>query len=63
MRDMALRPHAVLIDVAGNRFAIGQTKFDFLKFYLEDPAFAQAWAGYREVDAGIAGFDAYVRKQ
>lgn len=61
MRDMALRPDVVLIDVGKDRFAIGSAKFDFLAFYLEDPAFAREWSAYRKSDAKLARIDAYVR--
>lgn len=48
MHDLAQRPDVVLIDARPVRHAIGTSRFDFLSFYLEDPAFGSAWRAYSE---------------
>jgi hypothetical protein len=63
MRDLAKSPDVVLIDRRENRHAIGDSKFDYLNFFMEDPAFRRAWSAYQQADSPPEGFAAYVRKQ
>lgn len=61
-RDLANGPDVVLFDQQRNRHAIGQSKFNFLEFYLEDPEFRATWRAYKRVDPAPQGFAAYVRR-
>lgn len=61
MRDMALAPAVVLVDVAPSRFAIGRRAFDYLAFYREDPAFREVWRNYEKAPRRVGGFEAYIR--
>jgi hypothetical protein len=63
MRDLAKSPDVVLIDRRQYRHAIGDSKFDYLDFFMEDPAFRRAWSAYQEASSPPAGFAAYVRKR
>ena len=40
----------VIIDTNSARHTANPATFDFLAFYLEDPAFRQAWSSYREIE-------------
>lgn len=63
MRDLAKSPDVVLIDRREYRHAIGGSKFDYLSFFMEDPAFRRAWSAYEQADSPPAGFAAYVRRR
>ncbi len=57
--DLALKPALVLIDRRPVRHAIGTLPFDYLAFYLEDPAFARAWQAYEKISSPVDGFAVY----
>lgn len=62
IEDFARRPpDLVLIDRARHRRVFRGAPFDFLAFLLEDPRFADIWAGYREIE-GVERFSAAVRR-
>ena len=63
MRDLATAPDVVLVDLRDVRHAIGRSKFDYLQFFMEDPAFRTAWADYEPATSSPTGFAAYVRKR
>lgn len=62
-RDLAGKPELVLIDQRSNRHAIGQSRFDYLKFFMEDPAFRSSWSNYVPAPHSPRGFAAFVRKK
>ena len=61
LHDLAIGPDVVLIDQSNYRHAIGNAKFDFLEFYLEDPKFRAVWSAYKQVQGPPRGFALYVR--
>lgn len=63
LRDLKSKPDLILIDSRRDRHAIGITSFDFLRFYLEDQRFRDAWVPYRRVPSAPRGFVAYARQK
>ena len=61
--DLAGKPDLVLIATGAMRHAIGESDFDFLEFYREDPAFDAIWASYREIGGAPEDYRAFVRRQ
>lgn len=62
LKDLSQKPDLILIDVSKRRHAIGFSEFDFLSFYLEDPAFREIWDGYEELKTGLSDFRSFKRK-
>ena len=62
--DLSKEPELVLVDIAKTRHAIrySNSKFDFLSFYFEDPAFVEIWEKYEEIDAGLNDFRSFILK-
>jgi hypothetical protein len=61
--DLANKPALVLIDQSLFRHAIEGSKFDYLKFFMEDPKFASRWSEYVPAPAPPRGFAAFVRRK
>ncbi len=61
--DLSHNPDIVLVHVAARRHAIGNSDFDFLSFYLEDPDIRKVWEEYVEIDAGLENFRSFKRKR
>jgi hypothetical protein len=61
--DLANRPELILIDQSLSRHAIEGSKFDYLKFFMEDPKFASRWSEYVPAPAQPRGFAAFVRRK
>ncbi|MBS8227100.1 hypothetical protein DYI42_12740 [Vannielia litorea] len=59
LKDMGQNPALVLIDAREGRHAIGTLPMDFEAFYTEDPAFAQVWSGYQEINSCVPGIRAF----
>lgn len=41
---------------------MGDSGFDFLDFYLEDPEFRVLWGGYREIE-NVGRFRVFIRTE
>jgi hypothetical protein len=60
LRDLRARPDLVLIDTNSARHTVASPDFDFLAFFMEDPAFRSEWSSYREIEP-IGQFRQFVR--
>ncbi len=61
LTDLAGKPDLILVATGRTRHAIRGSTFDFLAFYLEDPAFRAVWSQYREIGGAPDDFRAFVR--
>ncbi len=52
------KPDLVLVDQRPQRHAIGNSKFNFLTYYSQDPEFRRVWSKYRKVTS-VEGIDFY----
>ena len=53
-------PALVLVDQRSRRYALQDSAFDILGFYLEDPRFREIWARYTEISS-MHGFRVFIR--
>lgn len=60
LHDLAALPDLVLIDSNSGRHTVNSQRFDFLAFYLEDPAFRRAWGAYEEIES-LGSYRQFVR--
>jgi hypothetical protein len=60
MHDLRAKPNLVLINTNSREHTDGPSNFDFLAFYMEDPAFRAEWARYREIER-IGQYRQFVR--
>ena len=60
LHDLAAEPEIVLVDAAKRRHAMGDSGFDFLDFYLEEPEFRVLWGSYREIE-NVGRFRVFIR--
>lgn len=56
------RPDIVIVDMREEKTGFGEIAFDWLDFLKADPAFANAWRGYR-LDAEIPGYAIWRRSE
>jgi hypothetical protein len=63
VRDLGREPELVLIDRRPYRHAIMWSKFDYIKFYMEDAGFRSLWSNYVPAANPPPGFAAFVRKK
>lgn len=55
------QPATILIDIGNERVGMGDSRFDFLAFYLEDPIVRSLWSAYAEAPS-IGRFRIFLRR-